>query len=222
LTVIAAINGKRRFKQARDLFMQPVYLLLRVVSQRDKADKGAPTQVGQPIGVCVVRLEAIRDTLQQPIADMTPMSIVDHREVIDIKDFDGELLNMGRAPRQQATEALAEQGSLGQTGQRIEVRQEVGGVLFVQVLQGEGEVGGDFFEEFELLLADEAGLEGTEEEGADGCLIDSQGQAGDGADAGCQQIVPAADRLIRLGDIVAQDGFTGTHHPAHQSCILGT
>ncbi len=178
--------------------------------------------MGQSLGVHVLCLETIRDTLQQPIADMTAVSIIDHGEVIDIKDLDGELRNMGRPARQQAAQALAEQGPFGQARQRVEVSQKVRRVLFVQVLQSEGEVGGDFLEELELLLADEAGLAGAKEEGADGCLIDPQGQAGDGADPRRQQLVPAADRLIRLGDIVTQNGFTGTHHPAHQSRVVVT
>ncbi len=64
---IAPVDHERRLEKLGNLPMQAVHLFGRILAQRDEADECAASQVSQPIGVGVMRLETIRNALQQRI-----------------------------------------------------------------------------------------------------------------------------------------------------------
>ncbi len=93
--------------------------------------------MGQPFRIGTVILEPVRDALQEAVARMPAVRVVDHTQMIDVEDTDGEPGQLVATTGQQPSQALTEQGALGQAGERIEVGQEVGGILPGEVLQGE-------------------------------------------------------------------------------------
>ncbi len=75
-------------------------------------------------------------------------------------------------------------------------------------------------QQLQLILADQARLEGPEEECSDGCLVHQQREAGDGTNARGQEFLAAGDRQVGMRDVIAKDGLTRAHDPTHDAGFL--
>ncbi len=105
--------------------MQSAQLRLWVLSQVSDSRERAAAQMGEPLGVRPACLEAIGDGLQEAIGDGAPKRVIDDAQVINIKHRHGKLRRAADSRHQQACDALAEQRSLGQTREGIEIGQEI-------------------------------------------------------------------------------------------------
>ena len=119
-------------------------------------------------------------------------------------------------------QSLAEQRSLGESGQRLEIGQESHGVLLVQILEREREIGGHFLEEQQFLGTDDAARSRAAEEGADRSAVHSQRQARHRSNARRQQAISALDHQGGLGDILAKRGLAGADDTSHETGIAAS
>src|SRR5205814_295974 len=173
------------------------------------------------LGVGEVGLEPIRDTLQQTIAGVPPEGIVDDAQVGDIEHRYLETRQTVGAAHQQPTQPLAEQRTLGKARQRLEIRQEVHRVLLVEVLQGEGQVGGDLLEQQQLILTDDGAAPGAAQEGADRGAVDAQRQTRERANARGDELVPAVYDMREAHEVRAQYRLPGADDPPHEAGVAG-
>ncbi len=133
----ASVDKERRVEQLQDALVEAVQLVLGVLSQGGDGNERTAAQMCQAIRVGTVGLQAVGNYLEKPVAGVPSEGVVDHAQVIDVEDLDGQLRQALGSPNQQPAQALAEQRPLGQSRQRIEIGEEVGGILAVQVLQRE-------------------------------------------------------------------------------------
>ena len=166
-------------------------------------------------------LEPIRDTLQQTIAGVPPEGIVDDAQVGDIEHRYLETRQTVGAAHQQPTQPLAEQRTLGKARQRLEIRQEVHRVLLVEVLQGEGQVGGDLLEQQQLVLTDDGAAPGAAQEGADRGVVDAQRQTRERANARGDELVPPVYDMREAHEVRAQYRLPGADDPPHEAGVAG-
>jgi len=103
--------------------------------------------------------------------------IIDEAEPLDVEhDYPGARLGPGAAGEALA-EPLAEERSLREAGQRVEVGEEMDGVLTLEVLEREGQVGRELLQELQLALIEQAVAVGAEREDADDRPVDESGSA---------------------------------------------
>ena len=114
---------------------------------------------------------------------MAAEGVVDRSQPLHIDGDHHHLLGLAGVAAERARQPLAEEGALGESGHRIEVREEADRVLLVQVLQREGQVGGDLLQHPHLLLAEPARLGAPHREGPDGSMVDEKRNRGQRADA---------------------------------------
>ncbi len=133
----ASVDDEWGVEQLQDALVEAVQLVLGVLSQCGDGNERTAAQMRQPIRVGTVGLQPVGDHLQKPVACVPAEGVVDHTQVIDVEDLDGELRQALGSTNQQPAQAFAEQRPLGQSRQRIEIGEEVGGILAVQVLQRE-------------------------------------------------------------------------------------
>ena len=123
-----------------------------------------------------------------------------------------------RAAGQQAAEALAEQRALGKPRERLEVRQEVDGVLLVEILQREGQVGSHLLQQEQLVRPNDI-TPPTEQESPDRRVVDPQWQAGEGLNPRGYELVPSIDNVGEALDVLAEHGNACAHDASHETRI---
>lgn len=99
-------------------------------------------QIGTAYGVTAPQggPEPCRHLLQQPVAGVVPQAVVDVLEPVEVEEHQRHRLPAAARAGDGQTQAVAEQRSVGQTGQRVEVGQLLqlafGQVAFGEVAQG--------------------------------------------------------------------------------------
>ena len=109
------------------------------------------------------------------------------RELFDVEHRHRRRAAPADARLERAHQALAEQAALGETRQRIEVRQEADFVFLVQVLQRERQVRDQLAQHARLFVADRADVVGGEHQRADRRAVDQQRIGDDAAEAGIHE-----------------------------------
>ncbi len=169
-----AVDLERGIEQVDRVIAQEAQrFLLRARVPQDHGEISG-TEIGELLRAVDGLLQPVRDLLEQEIADVPSLGVVDHAQVFDVEHGDGGWPGVLFEPREVAGQALAEQVVLREAGQAIVVRQEFHRALFRKVLQREREVGGHFVENAQLPVAHRAGLAGREHEHAHGGPIHGQ------------------------------------------------
>jgi len=114
-----------------------------------------------------------------------------------------------------------EERTLGKAGEGLEIRQEVHRLLLVEVLQGEGQVGGDLLEQQQFVLTNNGAGPGSAQEGPDRSVVDPQWQTRERANARGDELLPPVYDVMEALDVRAQYRLTGADDPSHETCIAG-
>src|ERR1700677_1466541 len=85
-------------------------------------DKGPAAEMCKLLRIGKVSLEAIGHALQEPIAGMPPERVIDDAQVFYVEHCHGQSRHTRGAALEETIQALAEQPTLGESGQRLEVR----------------------------------------------------------------------------------------------------
>ncbi len=89
-------------------------------------DEGAPAEVGYGAIIAEAALEALGNSLEEAVADVPSMSIVDVAQTLDVENDDGWNTVLGRIAAQQCRQMLAEEFPPGQPGQGVQRRKPAG------------------------------------------------------------------------------------------------
>src|SRR6185436_20349990 len=100
----------------------------------------AASEVTDPFVVIELVLHALRDFLQQHVADVPAEAVVHVTQAIDVEGDDGRPRGGREALPEQVIETLDEHRALREARERIEIREELKRILLLPVLQGEGYV----------------------------------------------------------------------------------
>src|SRR5258707_9844226 len=80
--------------------------------------------------------QAVGNHAQQIIAGVPPIGVVDDAQVLDVDYGHGGLRFLRLAHSQAGGEPFAEQDSLGETRERVEIRKELDGIFLLKILEG--------------------------------------------------------------------------------------
>src|ERR1700730_6221003 len=150
---------------------------------------------------------------------MPSKGIIDDAQMVDIEYGDCEPWQALRPPREQAAEALAEQGALGEAGERLEVGKEPHRILLVEVLQTEGQVGGELLEQQHLIRANETGRERATEKGPDRGIVHAQREAGERAHARGDELAAFMNYVGEAFDVFTQCRLPGANDGRPQASL---
>jgi len=130
------LDPERLRKQSHQVVLQLAQRLILAPGILQHHGKTTGPEVGEAVSA-ETGLEPIRDPLQQVIAGVASVRVVDDAQVLDIDDRHRRLCLFDLPTGQTRREALTEQHTLGKSGQRIEVRQKLHRAFLLEVLQRE-------------------------------------------------------------------------------------
>ncbi len=185
-------------------------ILMRAAAQIADHGEGSAAEVGDMFGLGETALEPVRNMLQEQIARPAAVGVVDQAQPLDVDDGDREARAATGRVVQHPGQSLAEQGALGETGLRIEVRQKLDRRILLQVLQREGEVPGHLPQHPQFLLADGPGVPRSQHDDSHRRVVHEKGQCNDRFEPQFNHCPLDVERAQQFGRVVADEGGAGS------------
>ncbi len=163
--------------------------------------------------------EPIGHPLQQQVADVATETVVDIAEMHDVEGHDGRRALGAFPPLEEGIEPLTEQRALRQPGQLIEVRQKLGVMLLLAILQPERERRQHVLEQQQLFVPEKVALARGKGKNADAGTIDTQRQRHHRFEPRADQLLAPRNLRLRLREVGTVRDLTRAQRTADETRI---